>query len=417
MRKPSTRQFALVGLALLGVLAGCWLVWRRQAKDVTPRPLPSPVRLSPGEQIAFDLKPLKGGDEYHFISGSGGTLWVLRQEMFQPLMAARLDKGVEEPAFEAISPENWTDVDRVSVSNDSSGHPIVFMMGFLRDARDTRVVARAFDGDAWGEPVLLDTFDGAGTFGSIMTSLLDSSGRVHVVYDRHLVPRESYGVMEGQFPDKCFHAWSDGESWTGSKATTGKGHFYVDPVALTELPDKRICLISEFRPFSSFGGHKPEFTGCQLWDGGRWSDVTRQLPEGAISTADTQPVSDYWGNVFSYSGQDGRHVCIVKKQGGESLESVELLSKPIILRDRSGMVIVCSSDSSRGELHLWSGRQWAGKISYPLQHGGTLSQILWNPDGSILVIHTRGSRVIAQRIRLVPGTADEVSQERDNVAP
>jgi hypothetical protein len=401
-----------VGTALVGaLLAAAVLQSSCDSRDDGPagRSLPPPVEMSLGKQTAFYARRLKGGDSYHFVSGKDGALWVLRQELLQPLMAAKLEKGVE-PIFEAISPEGWRDVDRVGVSNDNAGNPVVFMMGCLEDARDTRVVVREYDGQSWREPVQLDAFDGSGTFGS-MLSMLDSNGRTHVVYDRRLEPRESYGIMEGHFPDKCFHAWSDGKNWTRSRSTTGKGKYYVDPTTLSELSDGKVCLVINVRPFAGFASQGGKYPACQLWDGERWSDITKQLPEDAVSEAEAQSVSDYWGNVVSWSRQGGRHICTLNKHGGGSVETLGLLSEPILTRDTLGRIIVGSADSSQGEVHIWNGNRWVEKRSYPVARDEKLAQILCNPDGNVLLIHQGESRVTIQRVKLGSATSDTASRE------
>ena len=393
-----------LSLLLLAATLPCSCSSRKKASPA--RPFPPLVELSLGEKLVFYPKQLTGGDAYHFVSGKGGELWILRHEGLKPLMAARLENG-EEPSFEPISPEKWKDADRVTVTNNASGNPVVTMMGYVRDATYTHLVVREWSGQNWTEPVQIDFFDGRGLFGS-MVSLLDSKGRIHVVYDRNLAPAESYGIMHGQFPDKCFHAWFDGKSWKRAQPTTGRGKFYVDPRFLSELADGNICLGISVDPFSGYNP-RPEYVGCQLWDGKRWSGILKKLPKEAPSSAENQPVFDYWGNSISRLRKDGRDYCVLKKRGSDRVETVELLSTPIMMRDRAGRIIVCSSNSARGELRLWNGDQWAGKISYPLGRAGEISQILCNPDGNLLLIHEGRSRVVIQGIKTVQTTQDAAS--------
>jgi len=363
------------------------------------RPFPTPVELSIGEQFDFHPKKLSGFDSYHFISGKEGEFWVLLDEMFEPLMAARVTKGTK-PSLESISPHDWADVGRVSVTNDDSGNPVVIMMGYVQDAGNTQVVVRKCSGHEWTEPVQLDRFDGSGTLGS-MVSLLDSKGRIHVVYDRKLALRESYGIMHGQFPDKCFHASFDGKNWSRARSTTGKGKFYVDPRFLSELPDTKICLGMRVHPFSAFG-YKAEYVGYQLWNGERWSSIAEGPPKEAPSGAEGQPVFDYWGNSISRLSKDGRDHCVLKKRGSDSVENVPLLSEPVLKRDRSGRIIICSWDSTQGEIRLWNGDQWAENLSYPLDLEVRTTQILSNPDGNVFLIHKGESRIVIQQIKVTP---------------
>jgi hypothetical protein len=401
--KPVTKRVAWVCAGAAGfvgiIVAVVALLIRNTWQDGSSadRPFPAPMELSLGEQFVFHPEPLAGGDEYHWAIGRNGEFWVFCQKLFQPLMAARIEKGVQ-PSFEPISPKEWVDADRVSVSNDASGNPVVLMMGCVQDARDTHVVARKWSGQGWTEPVELDAFDGSGTFG-YMISFLDSKGRVHVVYDRRLEPYESYGFMHGQFPDKCFHAWSDGQKWNRAKATTGRGEFYLDPRFLSELPDGKVCLALRVSPFSSWWGLGPDFQGCQFWDGSQWSDIVKERPREARCQSDGEPVLDYWGNTVSWSGEDGKHYCLLKKRGSDSVESIDILSAPLLKRDLSGRIIVCSSNSSEGEIRVWKRDRWTGPLRYPLDGGEKASRILCNPDGSILVVHEGESRIVVQRIQ------------------
>ncbi|MHC4562204.1 MAG: hypothetical protein ACYS8X_05460 [Planctomycetota bacterium] len=384
-----------VGVLVLacGLLCSC----SSRAETSAVRPLPPPIELSLGEQFIVDPEQLRGADTNYFVSGRGGELWVLRQELLQPLMAARLGKGVA-PSFEPISPTEWTNVDRVSVTNDRAGNPVVIMMGYVQDARDTRVVVRRRSEQTWTSSVQLDAFDGSGTFGS-MVSLLDSAGRIHVAYDRRLTSRESYGIMDGHFPDKCFHAWSDGKKWYRAEATTGKGRFYVDPHFLSELPDGKVCLGTGVHPFGNFG-YDTKYIGCQLWDGERWSNMLKELPKEAPASAEGQPVLDYWGNRISKLSKDGQVYCVLNRRGTDLADTVAVLSTPLVKRDRSGRVLVCSSNSSWGEVRLWSGDRWAGALAYPLGGRDRITQVLCNPDGNVFLIHEGESRIVVQPLRM-----------------
>jgi hypothetical protein len=397
-------QMTAAVLLATGLLVSC----SSREKTAACPPLPSRVELSLGERTVFRPKRLKGGDTYHFVSGRNGSLWVLLQEMSRPLMAARLEKGLK-PDFEPISPEGWAGVGRVSVSNTRQGDPVVFMMGYLQDARDSRVVVREWGVKGWGGPFELDAFDGSGTFGS-MVSLLDSKGRVHVVYDRCLTPRESYGIAAGYFPDKCFHSWSDGEQWTRSQSTTGRGRFYVDPVSLSDLPDGTVCLAARVHPFSIMG-YEEGYVGRQLWDGERWSDIIGQLPDQASVDAGAKPIRDHWGNSISWTCEGGRYTGSRRKRGAEGVKSFAMLSEPLMVRDREGRIIVCSSDSAQCEVRVWEGDQWAGQIRYPLDRGEGISRVLCNPDGNLLLIHEGDSRIVVRRVTLAPRTPNAGSRD------
>ena len=402
----------LVSVLILAsaLLSSC----RSREETSVVRPLPPPVELVLGEQLVFHARELKGGNAYHFVSGKDGEFWVLRQVLLQPLMAARLGKGAE-PSFEPISPKGWADVERVSVANTVSGNPVVVMMGSVPDARNTLVVVREYAGQKWTEPVQLDVFDGTGTFGS-MVSLLDSKGRIHIAYDRRLSPHESYGLMHGYFPDKCFHAWSDGKNWVRAQSTTGKGKFRVDPRFLSELPNAKVCLGMKVHPFSN-SGYKAEYVGCQLWDGKRWSSIVKDLPKEASSGADGHSVLDYWGNKISRASRDGKDYCVLKKRGSDSVETVPVLFSSLLKRDRTGRIVVCSWTSLRGEIRLWNGDRWAGMLSYPLGPGEGLTQILCNPDGNLFLIHKGKSRVVIQRIKLIPRKQDATSNKELKTTP
>ncbi len=362
------------------------------------RQFPPHVELSLGDQFIFHPKVLSGGDAYYFVSGQDGQVWVFLQEMFQPLMAAQLVKDLK-PTFEPISPGDWNNVECLSVTNDDTGNPVVFMMGYSKDARNTVVVVRKYIEQNWTEPILLDTFDGSGTFSS-MLSLLDSNGYIHVIYDRNLKPRESYGFMEGYFPDKCFHAWYDGKNWNRAQSTTGRGTFYVEPRFLSELPNAKICVGMKVIPFSKFGGYKTKYVGCQLWDGKQWSDIIKKPPEEAFSSnIEDNAIFDYWGNSLTYMNKVGKNYCILKNKANADNETVTLLSPPLVKRDDSGRILVCSSNSTQGEIRIWNGNRWLTSLSYPLNGQEKIDQILSNPNGDIFLLHKGPSQITVQQIK------------------
>lgn len=378
--------------------------------DPVVRQFPPLVTLSLGEQFVFYPKKLKGNDAHYYVSGKDGTFWVLRQEVFQPLMAAQLGKDMK-PSFEPISPKSCPLIEPISVTNDGSGNPVVIMMGYDEDVQNTVVVARKHSGKGWKDPDQLDVFDGSGHIAS-MLSFLDSKDRIHIVYDRDLDLRESYGIMEGHFPDKCFHAWYDGKKWNQAQSTTGRGKFYVDPSFLSELPNGKICLKMRVHPFSGFGGYEPEYVGYQLWNGSQWSSIAKELPEEAVCSTNGQPVLDYWGNSISSTRKDGTDYCLLKKRGSNTIETIPIVSKPLLKRDRSGRIIVCSSGPSRCQIRIWNGNQWTNTLDYPLTRKEKLTQILCNPDGNIFLIHEGKSQVTIQRIKMMPedGAQDQTEE-------
>ena len=352
------RMWSVLLVLLLSMMPGPGCGKRTQGTTAN-KALPPPVRLSVAEQLLFHPKTLRGIDRYHFVSGKNGEFWILLQEMLKPLTASRLTKDSQSP-FEPISPSNWNDVDRVSVANDGSGRPVVIMMGCVQDYRDSRVIARTWTGNQWTDPVELDQFDGSGTFGN-MLALLDSKGRIHVVYDRRLSSGENYStgliIVDGEFPDKCFHAFWEGNEWSRGKSTTGRGRFYVDPVSLSELPDGRVCLVMKVHPI---GRIKPEseYVGYQVWDGRQWSGISEKQPDGA---------------------------------------AIEPLLRK---RDLAGRIIDVSQDESLVKLRLGNGHEWTESLTFPCR--GQAAQVLLKPDGNIYIIVQEDADIRIQRILLTP---------------
>ncbi len=430
----SHRTKALVSAAVgLLFLSACHL--HRSAS--TARSLPHSLEMSLHEQFEFHPKQLKGGSSYHFISGNNGEVWVILQESLRPLMAAPLSEGLT-PSFQVISPCGWNHVERVSVTNDEHGNPVVIMMGKPASQTgtslyeiETHVVVRKYYDNMWSEPVQLDLFRGFAS--PTPLSLLDSRGHIHLIYNRPLSPREEYGIGHGYFPDKCFHAWFDGVEWHTALATTGRGEFYVTPLFLSELPDTRICLGIRILPFSLIG-YMDEYNACQTWDGRRWTSLAKEIPSEALSVisavkqtgacserilADSsistaisykfrssfpcaikQPVYDYWGNRFSITEKDDAVVCVHEKRESDSVEIIPLLNEAIISRERDGRIIVCSWNSAQALVRIWNGSNWDGVLNYPLDLDVQVTQILSNPDGNIFMVHKGNDRIVIQRITL-----------------
>ncbi|MBL7140780.1 MAG: hypothetical protein ISS74_07710 [Planctomycetes bacterium] len=308
--------------------------------------------------------------------------------------------------------------------NDGAGCPVVVMMGSVQDARNTSLVVRRWAGAEWTDPVELDHFDGSGHFGR-MVGLLDSHGRMHVAYDRRLDKPEAYGVMDGQFPDKCFHALYDGQRWSRGKATTGAGRYYIDPVGMGELPDGTVCLLAEISAFGILGGLEGRYLGNQRWDGKAWSAVGREpVPEAVVSIGanasfyeDPEPLiapddrrfstmHDYWGNTIAWVGDQ---LCLVRRhQAPDGYEAVSVLSTgytscmPLLKRDRSGRIALCSCDASHVEVRLWNGNGWAEPLTFPSAGIFGVTKVLFNPDGNMYVIGKGKDRFVIRRIRMLP---------------
>jgi hypothetical protein len=385
-------------LLLVMLIAGCGGCSSELNENnaIANRPSPTPVTLVISDQIVFHPKSLSGGDNYHYISGKNGELWVLLQELSQPLKAARIN-GDKDFQFKPICPADWAGVTRVSVTNDESGNPVVVMMGYVKNSSKMQVVVRKRLDNNWSNPIEIDRFDGSGTFGS-MISLLDSKGRIHVVYDRHLEPRESYAVgfiiVDGEFPDKCFHAFFDGEKWSRSKSTTGKGKYYVDPLFLSEMPSGNICLGLEVSPLRTDAESQ-----SQIWDGNNWSKLAEKWPKEAFYVKNTC-VFDYWGNAISWGSVNDGYQCFVSRRDNPNKTDIrDLKSMPTVTRDRNGRIVLFSHDSSQAEIRMWNGEQWSDKLTFPIDENPKRVNILANPDGNLYVVIEGDNKTIIQRIK------------------
>lgn len=63
-------------------------------------------------------------------------------------MALRLAPG-HQGVPQQVSPSGWRSIERVSVTNDASGNPVVLMFGCTSDSRYSYVVARRWTGERW----------------------------------------------------------------------------------------------------------------------------------------------------------------------------------------------------------------------------------------------------------------------------
>lgn len=284
-----------------------------------------------------------------------------------------------------VSPSGWVNVERMSLSNDEAGRPVVIMMGCVQDARNSRVVGRTWTGTEWTEPDEIDRFDGSGVFGG-MISYLDSKGRIHVAYDRDLDDRESYGFMDGQFPDKCFHAVRTEQGWSKASATTGRGKFYVDPVSLGEFADGTVYLTVEVHPFTSSSRLETEYLGCQRWSGREWSELEEGTPK-ALST-------DYWGNRISELR--------ATTQRSDGVGKGPARPRTASCRDRLGRLVVFSWDSSQVTVCMWNGNEWAEDVTFSPGFDVEKAHVLFNPDGNVYWLGDARGRIVIQRIRLLP---------------
>ncbi len=365
---------------------------------------PRLVELSLGQPVTFVAEDLRKTPRVFFLSGRNGEVWVFLLGWSGPLRAARaIDSGLSP--FKPISPAEWNGVERVSVANDASGNPVAIMMGCVKDFRNMYVAVRQWSGQSWSAPVELDHYDGTGHAGA-MISALDSRGCIHVVYNRPLNPRESYSrgfvIVDGEFPDKCFHAVFDGQQWKRSTSTTGRGRFYVDPVFLSELTDGRLCLGMEVHAFSNVQW-EPRYEGYQLWDGRAWSGIAKDKPRDAFKNGD-ETVFDYWGNRLSLRKDVGIYQAVLQRSDSKRPpERITLKSEPIVKRDWAGRIVVFSRDLSQAEMRVWCGNDWSNTLSFPIDEKLRVAHVLLNPDGNICVVCEKNgsARFVVQRVRMV----------------
>ena len=203
--------------------------------------------------------------------------------------------------------------------------------------------------------------------------------------------------MEGEFPDKCFHAVGDGTIWPRAQPTTGRGKFYVDPVALSELQSGIICLLMKVREFST--SFEPEYTGYQTWDDKQWSSLGKEPPTEALQALAAHAISDNWGNTVTSEEQGGECRSVVRNRERIVSRGPLLLSKPLMARDHAGRVVVLSQDAPHGELQLWSGAEWSEPVAFELDRGAKVTHLLPNPGGDIYLVCEGGSDIQIQRVQ------------------
>ena len=390
------------GALVAAGLAVAWVWWGGAGQA---RPYPPPVRLVVAEQFEYrPEKPLGAGEERHFLGGRDGDFWVFHQGLVAPLTAVRITaKGAGRP--EAVSPADCDTTDAAFAANDASGSPVLVMIGCVRNSIGSSVAARTWTGEQWSEPAVLGSFQRCGSLGKL-AGCVDSAGRIHVVYQAPLTPRESYArgivVASGEFPVKCHHAYGDGRTWSSARPTTGPGRFYLFLRSLEEMADGKLCLRMEVHEFGLVN-NGPTYEGIQLWDGKRWSKKQRASsaePPALIS------VCDWWGNrLFWQEGPGGVQGLLARGGSAWAAERVPLLSRPALHRDRQGRLVMASADGSRGELRLWSGSAWAGSVTFPFKIQTQRLRLLSGPGGSIYLVGETDSLILAQRVSIEPGPA------------
>jgi len=190
-------------------------------------------------------------------------------------------------------------------------------------------------------------------------------------------------------------------------------------MAWGEFPDGTVCLASVVR---EFGGLKnSEYIGHQKWKGRAWSKMVEGLPEEAVVSIgndagsrnvgvqlrvryqiDLLAIHDYWGNRVAWQPSPSGHKCLLRRREVPAdLDTVPILSQPILKRDRSGRVVICSWSEGQAEVRLWNGNEWARPLTFPMGGVVGIAQVLLNPDGNIYVVGQGKAEFVIQRIKLV----------------
>lgn len=364
------RVAALIGVCVVAVAAVLVVLWWFLAGGAGEQGFRFPVPPCPprGELVLGRKVPMPpegpGGGRSHddlLLQADADDVWYITKSTHS-LHYARYN-GTSWSALQPVKTPGWQWIGSVSAVVDSRVRPVVFWTGSDSQTGSALAVA-TWLGNEWSQPVVLDRLESFCSYGSI-DSIVDTAGNIHVAYDRPLTPREKYNLGgHGAYPDKCFHAFFDGQRWSEAAATTGKGRFGVDNPLLSNGPAGRVCLSLVVGPFS--GGQDPDFVAVQMWDGKRWSKPERLTPKGTNLYTYGAVIADQWGTrITCWNSPDGAPGGCMLSRWGQPQPFQKLSCWPRVAAHASGRTALFCQKAVGVRVRLWNGREWTRDLECP----------------------------------------------------
>lgn len=389
---------SLSACCLAVLLATLWLVWGRgndRGDDRGDDPVVEiPARLpeltvSLGRRLVLTAPGRVGGDHYLMIPRGRNDLWVIVTSS-EKLSWSRYD-GMSWSDLKPIDTQGWELISTLCGTLDAEGNPVLIWAGF-DEAPGEGLATIRWTGTGWSTPHELDRLETATPVGT-MDCLLSKDGKIHLAYDRPLVPRERYAiglvVVDGAFPSKCYHVVGDGKSWSRPQATSGPGMYHVQDLRLSIGPMNRVYLSVVVGPFSRSGGYEKAYVGYQTWDGERWGSLSRLTPKDQ-KAHQGYAVVDKWGTKHVGWADDSwsPHYLSIRPNRVSPVESLPDYDRWDLRQDALGRAVMVWSDRIR----VWTGRKWA-ETAVP-----EISELAIGRDGTLYMVQWLGTQITMQEI-------------------
>jgi hypothetical protein len=341
--------------------------------------------------------PWVGGDDEMVLQGAGGETWAIWSRGGDLPLAYMMKQGDRWTPAQAILPVGWEFVDHLAGVLDGAGKPVIVWTAF--DGTPGMAVAAArWTGTAWSSPVILDRLE-TSTSVNHLVAQTDDKGHVHVVYDRPLHPPEEYsrgiGIVEGEYPDKCFHVTFDGTQWSTAQATTGPGRFAIDPSALSTAPGGHLFLAMGISPLGRIA-NEPWYVGGQTWDGTKWLPIERLTPKTDLMQGRGGAMLDRWGGRITWWQDPAGGI---KATGADvstatSAQIVDVGYSYEFKRNPGGWVGVYWRDDPVGYYTLWDGKKWLVPLKCVIA-----THAFPGANGNILLTQRKAGTILVQEIR------------------
>ncbi len=240
-----------------------------QAGLVEPRPWPA----KEADTRAVECLELAGQD------GAGWKLCQVSAGDRHAVVSSRREGGEWSPRMEIALLTAPPTPGHAAAALDADGWPVYVWTDAAETPGEQAFFATHRTGDGWTRPLVLDrTASRDFVFPAACTG---PDGTVHVIYTRRLDPPEEYATglfpTEGQFPQKLFHVFFDGDRWSRPKPTTGRGRFDVGRPQIGLDADGKVRVVAEITTYPRVGDRQ-HFPGTQAWDGKTWSEFERFRP-------------------------------------------------------------------------------------------------------------------------------------------
>ncbi len=166
-----------------------------------------------------------------------------------------------------FAPPEWKFVKHQAAALLPDGSVLVAWSGYDGTPGEKIAVSKS-GGEGFSNPTVIAT----GVRVRCLDVAVDAEGRAHVLYVSPLEPAESYGPIEGFFPDKCWLVTHDGQTWSTPKPIQGRGRFDIREAILTLTPGGRLVVSAETH--GQFSPEK-EYVAYQVLGRSGWSDLQR----------------------------------------------------------------------------------------------------------------------------------------------